>query len=60
MKTRLSLLSRGMTRRTRVLVIALAALLPLTVLAQQGAQAPQSTVRRNDVGHPGVARGLVG
>src|SRR5688572_30137156 len=42
MKTRLSLLSRGMTRRTRVVAIALAALLPLTVLAQQGAQAPQS------------------
>ena len=42
MNTRLSLLSRGMTRRTRVVAIALAALLPLTVLAQQGAQAPQS------------------
>src|SRR5262245_58508045 len=43
MKTRLSLLTpSGWTRQTRIFVIALAALLPLTVIAQQGA-APQSS-----------------
>src|SRR5215204_6253956 len=36
MKTRLSLLSRGMTRRTRIVIVMIAALLPLTLVAQQG------------------------
>jgi hypothetical protein len=38
MKTRLSLFSRGMTRRTRIVIVMIAALLPLTLIAQ----APQS------------------
>ena len=36
MKTRLSLLTRGMTRRTRIVIVMSAALLPLTLVAQQG------------------------
>ena len=36
MKTRLSLFSRGMTRRTRIVIVMIAALLPLTLVAQQG------------------------
>ena len=36
MKTRLSLFSRGMTRRTRIVIVMVAALLPLTLVAQQG------------------------
>src|SRR6188768_4361823 len=38
MKTRLSHFHSGLTRRTRILVIAIAALLPLSVIAQLGAQ----------------------
>ena len=40
MNTRLSLFSRGMTRRTRIVIVMIAALLPLTLVAQQAA-APQ-------------------
>ena len=43
MKTRLSLLSlSGWTRRTRIAVIVLAALIPLSVVAQQGPQSGRS------------------
>ena len=42
MKTRLSLFSRGMTRRTRIVIVMIAALLPLTLVAQQGPQGARS------------------
>ena len=42
MKTRLSLFSRGMSRRTRIVIVMIAALLPLTLVAQQGPQGARS------------------
>ncbi|HVQ43207.1 MAG TPA: prolyl oligopeptidase family serine peptidase [Vicinamibacterales bacterium] len=42
MKTRLSLFSRGMSRRTRIVIVMIAALLPLTLVAQQGSQGARS------------------
>ena len=42
MKTRLSLFSRGMTRRTRIVIVMIAALLPLTLVAQQGPQSARA------------------
>jgi len=44
MKTRLSLVSRGWSRQTRIVVIALAAILPLTLIAQQGGPQPQRSL----------------